>query len=422
MVQNPSRRLIRGSGISLYGGVLRPRIECRFQRLLIQKASGVVETATVSVEAGSGGDDPPWNSLGMAMGRPARDYDKWLVEADIVEGDDGNWGLLVRELEENLLEDAGENLVPAPVVANGGLLVDQAMAEPSVLVQEKDAKIRDAEILSGKRQNSPMTSELSTGKMNSQAPGWNKRQAKEQEERDAEIAKKYQGEIQLKALQDEQRDNQIAKMYQELYDQNATDEQVARAAEVVNVGGPIDDVSTEPSQACEQVPIPTPVVNVGGVVHNVSSESIPGGAGQQVIRIVSTPSSSKVSLHKRVLKRQKRSRKPPPADGVHDAGSSKMSAEAQIYAADTCAIVGKETSPPTSEFFTGKLNPRRLDRIKGQLRIGAAAPSRAPCPSRLSAFEKAVRGYADNPLDNVITPTLGTSFDSLREAYDFYNL
>ena len=30
----------------------------------------------------------------------ARDYDKWLVEADIVEGDDGNWGLLVRELEE----------------------------------------------------------------------------------------------------------------------------------------------------------------------------------------------------------------------------------------------------------------------------------------------------------------------------------
>ena len=35
--------------------------------------------------------------------QPARDYDKWLVEADIVEGDDGNWGLLVRELEESVL-------------------------------------------------------------------------------------------------------------------------------------------------------------------------------------------------------------------------------------------------------------------------------------------------------------------------------
>lgn len=70
-------------------------------------------------------------------------------------------------------------------------------------------------------------------------------------------------------------------MYQDLYDENAKDEQVARAAEVVNVGGPIDDVSMEPSQACEQVPIPTRVVNVGGADHNVSSESSLGGAGQQ---------------------------------------------------------------------------------------------------------------------------------------------
>lgn len=45
--------------------------------------------------------------------------------------------------------------------------------------------------------------------------------------------------------------------------------------------------------------------------------------------------------------------------------------------------------------------------------IGAAAPSRVSCPSRVSAFEKAVRGYADNQTENVITPTLGTSFDSL---------
>lgn len=53
---------------------------------------------------------------------------------------------------------------------------------------------------------------------------------------------------------------------------------------------------------------------------------------------------------------------------------------------------------------------------------GAAGPSRAPCPGRTSALEKVIHGYAENPGDNVITPVLGTSFDSLGEAYDFYNL
>lgn len=57
-----------------------------------------------------------------------------------------------------------------------------------------------------------------------------------------------------------------------------------------------------------------------------------------------------------------------------------------------------------------------------RLRIGAAAPSRTPCPNRVSAFEKAVRSYTDNPAENVITPVIGTTFDSLGEAYDLYNL
>uniref|UniRef100_A0A453RA24 Uncharacterized protein n=1 Tax=Aegilops tauschii subsp. strangulata TaxID=200361 RepID=A0A453RA24_AEGTS len=52
------------------------------------------------------------------------------------------------------------------------------------------------------------------------------------------------------------------------------------------------------------------------------------------------------------------------------------------------------------------------------LRIGAAAPSRTPCPNRISAFEKAVRCCGENPAENVITPVLGTSFDSLGETYD----
>ena len=43
-------------------------------------------------------------------------------------------------------------------------------------------------------------------------------------------------------------------------------------------------------------------------------------------------------------------------------------------------------------------------------------------PGRMGALEKTIRGYADNPADTVVKPELGTSFDSLGEAYDFYNL
>ena len=30
--------------------------------------------------------------------------------------------------------------------------------------------------------------------------------------------------------------------------------------------------------------------------------------------------------------------------------------------------------------------------------------------------------FVEKPTENVITPVLGTTFDSLGEAYDFYNL
>lgn len=42
--------------------------------------------------------------------------------------------------------------------------------------------------------------------------------------------------------------------------------------------------------------------------------------------------------------------------------------------------------------------------------------------TRVGAFEKAVRSFAENPADNVITPVIGTTFDSVGEAYDIYNL
>ena len=57
-----------------------------------------------------------------------------------------------------------------------------------------------------------------------------------------------------------------------------------------------------------------------------------------------------------------------------------------------------------------------------KVRTCAAARGRTPCPNRTTALEKAIHGFADNPGDNVIVPALGTTFDSVREAYNFYNL
>lgn len=98
-----------------------------------------------------------------------------------------------------------------------------------------------------------------------------------------------------------------------------------------------------------------------------------------------------------------------------------FTAKAQILPGSEAAAERKDSSPPSSELSTGKMNPRAPGWNK-RLRTVAATPSRPPCPNRTSAFEKAVRSYAENPTENVITPTVGTSFDSVGEAYDFYNL
>ena len=67
-----------------------------------------------------------------------------------------------------------------------------------------------------------------------------------------------------------------------------------------------------------------------------------------------------------------------------------------------------------------KMNPQALGWNK-RVRIGTGTHCRKPCPSCVTAFEKVVRGYAENPSENVIVLMLGSSFDSLGEAYDFYN-
>ncbi|CAM0949493.1 unnamed protein product [Alopecurus aequalis] len=57
-----------------------------------------------------------------------------------------------------------------------------------------------------------------------------------------------------------------------------------------------------------------------------------------------------------------------------------------------------------------------------RVRVGAAPEKKTPRHGRMGAIEKSVRGYAMNTSDGVIKPELGTSFDSLGEAYNFCNL
>lgn len=54
--------------------------------------------------------------------------------------------------------------------------------------------------------------------------------------------------------------------------------------------------------------------------------------------------------------------------------------------------------------------------------VGKHPPDRTPCPGRVGALQQTIRGYSDKLGEHVIEPALGLTFDSLGEAYDFYNL
>ena len=56
------------------------------------------------------------------------------------------------------------------------------------------------------------------------------------------------------------------------------------------------------------------------------------------------------------------------------------------------------------------------------MRLGRAPDERETPAGHVSALEKALTGFAERQTDAVVFPAVGTSFDSLVEAYDFYNL
>ncbi|KAI5010952.1 hypothetical protein ZWY2020_013089 [Hordeum vulgare] len=81
----------------------------------------------------------------------------------------------------------------------------------------------------------------------------------------------------------------------------------------------------------------------------------------------------------------------------------------------------RDASPTKSAQSTNMVNPEAPG-WTNMLRLRCAPPDRIPCPSRLSAFETSIRNYAHQPDKSVVRPAIGLSFDSLDEAYDFYNL
>jgi hypothetical protein len=57
-----------------------------------------------------------------------------------------------------------------------------------------------------------------------------------------------------------------------------------------------------------------------------------------------------------------------------------------------------------------------------RVRIGNAPPAKVTGPGHLSAIEISIKEFAETPKEIVINPQIGTVFDSIKEAYDFYNL
>uniref|UniRef100_A0A453DNQ6 Uncharacterized protein n=1 Tax=Aegilops tauschii subsp. strangulata TaxID=200361 RepID=A0A453DNQ6_AEGTS len=77
---------------------------------------------------------------------------------------------------------------------------------------------------------------------------------------------------------------------------------------------------------------------------------------------------------------------------------------------------------PSSEKITIHVQSDLIHSECRIVRIGRAPIERASCPGRVCALEKTLRGYAQKKIDTAVVSTVGSSFDSSGEAYDYYNL
>ena len=54
-----------------------------------------------------------------------------------------------------------------------------------------------------------------------------------------------------------------------------------------------------------------------------------------------------------------------------------------------------------------------------RVRVGKAADEREPSPSRMPALEASIRAFVNKKSNNVVNPSIGTSFDSVEVGMSF---
>ena len=78
---------------------------------------------------------------------------------------------------------------------------------------------------------------------------------------------------------------------------------------------------------------------------------------------------------------------------------------------------------PARHSVLGACTCRRRETVTIRRPRGPRAPDeRSVVVDRVPPLEAAIRGFADRGTEVVVNPVLGTIFDSLAEAYEFYNL
>ncbi|KAM3371531.1 hypothetical protein ACQJBY_018766 [Aegilops geniculata] len=92
-----------------------------------------------------------------------------------------------------------------------------------------------------------------------------------------------------------------------------------------------------------------------------------------------------------------------------------MSVPNDVFVATGCA------RPPV-DAMVGKVCSEATSGWTRRVRVGKAPEEREMNPNRISALELSVRAYTEKRDGPVVYRSIGASFDSLDEAYEFYNL
>ncbi|XP_037458311.1 uncharacterized protein LOC119329377 [Triticum dicoccoides] len=106
--------------------------------------------------------------------------------------------------------------------------------------------------------------------------------------------------------------------------------------------------------------------------------------------------------------------------GVNDSPYSSSASQVHEATEDflnvpDCDNTNSYQEPPSESQRTPMPWPQRI-------RLGKIPDRRASLSGRKSALEKAMRNFADKKSGIVVKPEISQEFDSLDEAYDFYNL